>query len=159
MEGRVIGNGQTSIVGRSLLPSVQRAWRSILPEFSLVKIDSHERKQGYWTSKKTGEGGWDDISSPCLSEQNNHSTEVAWHGASTLEMIWVEDKYSGEMTWYRAGLDSFLFTSLLLGIRVLGGRHFSAAFPGVDSFSNMGRAAPVQHFYNFMDKVPLPRVH
>lgn len=61
--------------------------------------------------KKTGEGGWDDLSSPRRSEQNNHSTEVDWHGASTLERIWVEDKYSGEMTY---GIELALIPFFLL---------------------------------------------
>lgn len=54
MEWRAMDKSEASIVGNSPLQSVQRAWRSILPEFSFLLefIHMEETKQGYQAPKR-----------------------------------------------------------------------------------------------------------
>lgn len=78
MEWRAMDKGQTSIVGSSLPQSVQRAWRSILPEGSLLLevIHLEEKKTKILSIRKNMTGWLNIILSPCLSEQSNNSMEV-----------------------------------------------------------------------------------
>lgn len=59
-----------------------------------------EEKKRLLCIPKAGEGDWDVISGPRLSEQNKgNSTEVDWNVASMLERMRVDDKHSGELTY------------------------------------------------------------
>ena len=70
-------------------------WILIMLEFIHL-----EEKKRLLCIPKAGEGGWDVISGPHLSEQNKgNSTEVDWSVASMLERMKVEDKHSGELTY------------------------------------------------------------
>lgn len=70
-------------------------WILIVLEFIHV-----EEKKRLLCIPKAGEGDWDVISGPRLSEQNKgNSTEVDWNVASTLETMRVDDKHSGELTY------------------------------------------------------------
>lgn len=149
MEWRAMDKSKTNIAGNSPLQSVQRAWRSILPEFSFLLefVHMEERKTRLLSTQKTGQDGWDVISSPCLI---NKRSRFRWG-------FYVRD----DVDW-RNGIElAFIFFLLFFSPESWSprGKVFSTAFADVDSFCNMGRAALVQHFYNCMDEVPLLGVH
>lgn len=96
MEWRAMDKSKTNIAGNSPLQSVQRAWRSILPEFSFLLefVHMEERKTRLLSTQKTGQDGWDVISSPCLINKRSRfrwgfyvRDDVDWRNAIELHLF------------------------------------------------------------------------